>query len=144
MLVRLMTEKERIIATKRRFQIWDYTPSLQCLVLVSNKCEALTIGGIRFDAVDTKLEVMFVGVSHLELPVYLSNLSVYVESLENRPGSPGDKQFILKHAAGSSRVIAADCVTDENGREYFEPSALLERTFGGSVPFRTSISKDPQ
>lgn len=93
----------------RRFELWAYHVSHQQLLLRSNK---------RYKG-DTRIEVLFRGVSRLCLPAFMPVLSIIEDGPEN---------FIIDYGESRGFVEAVLIFHDEADLDYDHESRLLQRT----------------
>ena len=90
----------------RHFQMWKYTVSHAMLLLRS----------VKDDDQQTRIDVLFLGVSHVQLPTSFDGLRI------ERVGDA----FSLSGSGWQGTVVALNMVHAEDVGEYFEPSPFAE------------------
>jgi len=90
----------------RRFQMWKYTVSHKMLLLRS----------VKGDDHPTRIDVLFVGVSHVVLPTAFDGLRI------ERSGD----DFRLAGSDWEGSVVALNMAHEEDNGEYFDPSPFAE------------------
>jgi hypothetical protein len=116
-----------LIDSKRRFQMWSYIVSHGQLLLRSTKG----------DGHDTRVDVLFKNVVHINLPTLLTGLRVteadpatrnrVLASVTGRSALPETEThvFLVQDANTSGVVVAGFVGLAEDSGEYSDPSPLL-------------------
>lgn len=107
----------------RVFQVWEYSVGMSRLLLRS----------VRVGTHDTRVDVLFQGVTAMKLPTSLPGLVIWAANdqqsadITETTGLLPDEDyrfFVLSGTPSYGYVVAAVCVHAEDNGEYFEPSKL--------------------
>jgi hypothetical protein len=107
---------------QRPFEVWTYRPSHCQLLLRSNKGDGRA----------TRVEVLFRGVSFMQLPTVLDGLEITAAPPERVGLRPEDVDGRCVFVIGGTRhhafVVAYTVQAHEDEGEYFDESSLLDTT----------------
>jgi len=106
--------------SQRRFKVWDYNVSHNQLLIRSPKTEEF----------QTNIDIIFFGVSYLNLPTTMHGISLCESSVEEVNNiqlvfpnkSDTDKVFVLSSLNNKYMVVAKSCKILENELDIFETS----------------------
>jgi hypothetical protein len=90
----------------RRFQLWDYSPSLSRLLIRSPR---------RGDH-QLNIDIVFLGVDYLSLRPILREIFIEVEDTPDK----NTKKFLIKSVDETYVVIASNCVVSYSDTDIFD------------------------
>ena len=115
---------DKIFSSDRTFQVWSYIVSHKQLIIRSPKSE-------RFA---TRIDVLFKGVSHIDLDTEFNGLIIStadpasVDFLRTGMYAHDEvKIFRLECNRNSGYVTAVTCILCEDDKEYYDESSIVSK-----------------
>lgn len=113
----------------RRFQVWEHTATRHRLLLRSSRYDP--------DAGERRVDVLFTGVTRVNLPTGFNGLEVAAGSPDDLPAgvhvTDGEQVYLVRGRGFSGYVIAAALAWAEDDEDYGAPSSLISEPFPPSV-----------
>jgi hypothetical protein len=115
-------EPQENFRSERRFEIWDYTASHSQLLL----------RGAKTNLEQTRIDVLFKGVTVMNLPTYLDGISIEKSSGDFPPqltgiARDGCSLYRVLTGAFEGYVVAAAMFVHADDLDFNEPSRLFVR-----------------